>query len=98
MHILLMQRGHTRTHTHTHTHTPALSLLLCLSLEEVTGFNERWSVAVCFEGETESLLRQETRCDYRDLRALAFSFFFYAHARVCPRVCLHFGVCVCKCV
>lgn len=34
-----------------HTHSQTLALSRCLSPEEVTEFNERWSVAVCFEGE-----------------------------------------------
>lgn len=37
-------KDHTRTNTHTH------KLSLYLSQQEVTEFNESWSVAVCSEG------------------------------------------------
>lgn len=49
MHILLMWRA---------THTETAALFVCV--EEVTGFNERWSVAVCYEGELSCSLDRDS--------------------------------------
>lgn len=72
MHILLTWRA-------THTENPALFV----RVEEVTGFNERWSVAVCYGGELSRSLDRDSVWLLRPQSAAFFRPYSYVGACVC---------------